>query len=78
MKILDDIIDFNYFAGNLRENNFKIIEDYIKDNYPKNILETGTIRGAPDEFNYISGDGLSTLIFAYFSKKYNFKQYISI
>jgi predicted O-methyltransferase YrrM len=75
MKTIDDINDFNYFAGNLRETNFKIIEDYIKNNNVKNILETGTIRGHPTEFSYIAGDGLSTLIFTHFAKKYNFNFY---
>jgi len=63
--------NINYFAGNLRESNFKIIEEYIQKSNGINILETGTIRGNPKNFNYLGGDGLSTLIFAYFSKIYN-------
>ncbi len=75
MNYEENIENINYFAGNLREYNFKFIEEYIKKNNCLNILETGTIRGHPDTFNYLGGDGLSTLIFAHFSKIYNLNFY---
>ncbi len=75
MKYEQKINNIIYFAGNLREYNFKLIEDYIQKNKPINVLETGTIRGNPETFNYLGGDGLSTLIFAYFSKTYSFNFY---
>lgn len=75
MIIPENISDYCHLAGHLRESNFNFIESYIKDNAVSVAIETGTIRGVPEKFNYYAGDGLSTVIFAYLSKKYSFDFY---